>query len=405
MSIKRFIYLPIFIYLPLLLTLMMSSSSVFATINVYQFDNEAQEERYRTLVNNFRCPKCQNQNLANSDSGIATDLKRKTYEQIKAGKSDAQIRQYMIERYGDFISYQPPVRPATYVLWYLPPILLLLAIVGWPLYYRIKHRQLSDHQQNLSLSNKSNGKANELTDKKLTNIQLKSNQLTNNPSTTVTKLNRHHRLTSSSIILGLSVVVISIGLYFSLANRQAVWQYWHTEQRFVSIADDLLTGKINQPPKWAIETPENIQTLVSCMQKNVHHHANDEKRWLRLADVFLSIDSTDSAVQAMERANRLAPDNAEIATTYAKVVYSTNGGILTTKAKKALQRILANDPSNQRASMLLIMHATNQGNPQQALLWANKLKSAIEHQSGGHSKQIASLERLINTIKHNQSQR
>lgn len=126
---KRLIAL--FKVLALVLTLGSVSSLSNAAIEVFEFDNPRQEAQYQALIEEFRCPKCQNQNLAGSDSVISQDLKRKTYEMVMAGQSDAQIREYMYERYGDFISYKPPVRPSTWILWYFPPVILLLLIAGW----------------------------------------------------------------------------------------------------------------------------------------------------------------------------------------------------------------------------------------------------------------------------------
>ncbi|WP_296402272.1 cytochrome c-type biogenesis protein [Psychrobacter sp.] len=120
-----------FSLLVLVLSLMVTSVTAQAAIEVYEFDSPSQEAQYQGLIEEFRCPKCQNQNLAGSDSQIAQDLKRKTYEMVKAGQSDAQIRKYMYERYGDFISYKPPVRPSTWILWYFPPLFLLLLVAGW----------------------------------------------------------------------------------------------------------------------------------------------------------------------------------------------------------------------------------------------------------------------------------
>lgn len=102
-----------------------------AAIDVYDFDSPQQEAQYRGLIEEFRCPKCQNQNLAGSDAPIAQDLKQKTYDMVKDGRTDAEIRQYMQERYGDFISYDPPVRPSTWILWFFPPILLIVVLGGW----------------------------------------------------------------------------------------------------------------------------------------------------------------------------------------------------------------------------------------------------------------------------------
>lgn len=122
-------------------------------ITVYEFDNPSQEARFQALINDFRCPTCQNQNLAGSDAPIAQDLKQKTYEMIKDGRSDSEIRDFMHNRYGDFISYKPPVRPSTWILWFFPPVLLLMVLLGWIVKnYKTKAKQLSQTSTNKPLS-------------------------------------------------------------------------------------------------------------------------------------------------------------------------------------------------------------------------------------------------------------
>lgn len=123
----------------LLIACLLSVAS-YAAIDVYDFDSVQQEAQYRGLIEELRCPKCQNQNLAGSDAPIAQDLKQKTYDMIKDGRSDSEIRAYMQDRYGDFISYKPPVRPSTWILWFFPPLLLILLLIGW--FWQSKRRQL-----------------------------------------------------------------------------------------------------------------------------------------------------------------------------------------------------------------------------------------------------------------------
>ena len=115
------------------------SINAYAAIDVYDFDSVQQEAQYRGLIEELRCPKCQNQNLAGSDAPIAQDLKQKTYDMVKEGRSDGEIRAYMQERYGDFITYKPPIRPSTWVLWFFPPLLLITLIAGW--FWQSKRRQ------------------------------------------------------------------------------------------------------------------------------------------------------------------------------------------------------------------------------------------------------------------------
>lgn len=105
--------------------LLMLSMPALAAIDVYQFDNEQQEQRFRILSEELRCPKCQNQSIADSDAGIAQDMRTRVHTMILEGKSDEDIVDYFVSRYGDFVSYRPPVNAGTSILW-LRPILLLL---------------------------------------------------------------------------------------------------------------------------------------------------------------------------------------------------------------------------------------------------------------------------------------
>lgn len=101
-------------------------------VDVYDFESAAQEERYRTLIAEFRCPKCLNTNLPGSDAPIAQDLRRTVYRlAISENRSDDEVREYLHERYGDFVLYDPPIRPATWVLWFGPVLLLLLGAFAW----------------------------------------------------------------------------------------------------------------------------------------------------------------------------------------------------------------------------------------------------------------------------------
>lgn len=93
------------------------------------FTDPALQARYETLTRELRCPMCQNQAIADSPVGIAADLRRELREQIAAGKTDAEILGFMTARYGDFILYNPPVKPTTWLLW-AAPVLLLLTGVG-----------------------------------------------------------------------------------------------------------------------------------------------------------------------------------------------------------------------------------------------------------------------------------
>lgn len=108
--------------------LSITSFACFAEVMIYPFENEVQEIRFQSLLGELRCPKCQNQSLSDSDADIAKDLRQKIYDLLIDGKSDDEIRNYLIERYGDFITYRPPLKSSTFLLWVGPILLLLLAM-------------------------------------------------------------------------------------------------------------------------------------------------------------------------------------------------------------------------------------------------------------------------------------
>jgi len=93
------------------------------------FEDPVMEKRYQSLIKELRCPKCQNQNLADSNSQIAVDLRNEVYTMLSLGKSDYEITHYMVERYGDFVLYRPKVNQLTYILWFGPALLLLIGVV------------------------------------------------------------------------------------------------------------------------------------------------------------------------------------------------------------------------------------------------------------------------------------
>ncbi|CAH0534075.1 Cytochrome c-type biogenesis protein CcmH [Vibrio stylophorae] len=107
------------------------SGSVMAA-EVYQFDDAKQETLFHELSAELRCPTCQNNSLADSNAPLASDLRRKTYEMVQEGKSRDEIVDYMKARYGNFISYEPPLTASTAILWFGPVLFLLFgALVLW----------------------------------------------------------------------------------------------------------------------------------------------------------------------------------------------------------------------------------------------------------------------------------
>ena len=112
-----------------ILTCVASFSHGIVDGHEYPFDNPEDAERFGKLAEELRCPKCQNQNLADSNAPIAKDLRDKVYEKILAGDSDQAIVDYLVARYGDFVRYKPAFELQTAALW-LTPVLIFLAALA-----------------------------------------------------------------------------------------------------------------------------------------------------------------------------------------------------------------------------------------------------------------------------------
>ena len=95
--------------------------------DVYPFDNKSDEVLFYSLLDELRCPKCQSSNLSGSNSLISNDLKREVYELVLDDNSSDEIKSFLVKRYGNFIIYNPPLEPATYILWFGPFLLLIMA--------------------------------------------------------------------------------------------------------------------------------------------------------------------------------------------------------------------------------------------------------------------------------------
>lgn len=205
----------------------------------------------------------------------------------------------------------------------------------------------------------------------------------------------------SRLILMVWVPVLAALAYLMVGDRTPVFELWTAEDKVGKVADDLLTGKIDQPPVWAIE---NGQQLISAMQTNVYRHADDPNRWMRLSELFLSLEATDSALEALSRAYRLSPDNEEIATTYAQISFFANKGQLDATSRRILQDVLAKNPRHEGAQMLMAMGEARSNNFEEAQGWIKRLRSSIAAKPGDHTKALASLDELSANVSAQQQQ-
>jgi cytochrome c-type biogenesis protein CcmH len=143
MSLRR---LPIVLAASLLLALAASGARAF-TLEEFRFDNPAQEQEFRELTGKLRCLVCQNESLAASQADVAQDLRVKVYGMMKEGQDQDAIVAFLVDRYGDFVLYEPPFKPSTYLLWIGP---FLLVALGGLFLLRALMRKKTEPEQDLS---------------------------------------------------------------------------------------------------------------------------------------------------------------------------------------------------------------------------------------------------------------
>ena len=121
-----------------------------AAIDTYQFRDDAERERYQQLTKELRCPKCQNQDIADSNAPIAADLRKEIFRMLGEGKDNQQIIDFMVDRYGDFVRYKPALNAKTALLWFGPAGLLLGGFVVIALIVRRRRGQRAETPSSLS---------------------------------------------------------------------------------------------------------------------------------------------------------------------------------------------------------------------------------------------------------------
>ncbi|MBL4571916.1 MAG: cytochrome c-type biogenesis protein CcmH [Gammaproteobacteria bacterium] len=130
-----------------LLASLVLPGAAYAQVDTFEFDTEEQQDRFRTLSDELRCPMCQNSSLSGSTGGVAEDLRREIHRMIMEGMSDSEINQFMFDRYGDFILFRPRLTAATVLLWFGPLLFLLIGgLIAFGIWRRARKITDSDTQ-------------------------------------------------------------------------------------------------------------------------------------------------------------------------------------------------------------------------------------------------------------------
>lgn len=296
------------------LLMLVISGSALATIDVMQFKDEAQEQQFRQLTEQLRCPKCQNNSIADSNSMIATDLRQKVYELMQEGKSQKEIVDYMVARYGNFVTYDPPLTPLTVLLWVMPVVAIGLG--GWIIFARTRRR-----------------------------VRVKQEEF---PDDIIPDGKRGgFGLFVPGIVVALVVGAVS---YYQTGNYKQV-QVW---QQATAQAPMLLERALD--PKADPLNEEDMTRLALGLRTRLQADPANVEGWIMLGRIGMLLGNASTATEAYANAYRLDPKNSDAALGYAEALTRSSDPDDNRRGGELLRQLIRGEHANVR---VLSMYAFN----------------------------------------------
>ena len=296
------------------LLMLVISGSALATIDVMQFKDEAQEQQFRQLTEQLRCPKCQNNSIADSNSMIATDLRQKVYELMQEGKSQKEIVDYMVARYGNFVTYDPPLTPLTVLLWVMPVVAIGLG--GWIIFARTRRR-----------------------------VRVKQEEF---PDDVIPDGKRGgFGLFVPGIVVALVVGAVS---YYETGNYKQV-QIW---QQATAQAPALLERALD--PKADPLNEEDMTRLALGLRTRLQADPANVEGWIMLGRIGMVLGNASTATEAYANAYRLDPKNSDAALGYAEALTRSSDPDDNRRGGELLRQLVRGEHANVR---VLSMYAFN----------------------------------------------
>ncbi|EMR0736072.1 MULTISPECIES: cytochrome c-type biogenesis protein CcmH [Citrobacter] len=296
------------------LLMLVISGSALATIDVMQFKDEAQEQQFRQLTEQLRCPKCQNNSIADSNSMIATDLRQKVYELMQEGKSQKEIVDYMVARYGNFVTYDPPLTPLTVLLWVMPVVAIGLG--GWIIFARTRRR-----------------------------VRVKQEEF---PDDVIPNGKRGgFGLFVPGIVVALMIGAVS---YYQTGSYKQV-QVW---QQATAQAPALLERALD--PKAEPLNEEDMARLALGLRTRLQADPANVEGWIMLGRIGMVLGNASTATEAYANAYRLDPKNSDAALGYAEALTRSSDPDDNRRGGELLRQLVRGEHANVR---VLSMYAFN----------------------------------------------
>ena len=298
-----------------LIFLLISVNAIAEMVDTFEFHNQADRTRAVELAKSLRCPQCQNQNLVESNSPIAYDLRIEVYNMVNEGKTNQQIIDSMTSRFGNFVNYKPPFQWNTALLWLLPAGLLLVAFgLIW-----VSSRSSSPLEPEKQAENRPHFQT--LQEKSAVKFELKS-----------------------TLIVFALLLAIPFAYYFSLERFSRVQQ---GEQEQIA--------QHNQQ----LETTEENKTeaIIGKIQDKLRQDPNSAENWIKLGDAYMQNNDFDSALVCYGNAERISGRQPTTQGLMAMALYLQANQQITPQVQQLLNEALAQDPKEVSALSLLAAEA------------------------------------------------
>ncbi|WP_311351390.1 heme lyase NrfEFG subunit NrfF [Aggregatibacter segnis] len=298
-----------------LIFLLISVNAIAEMVDTFEFHNQADRTRAVELAKSLRCPQCQNQNLVESNSPIAYDLRIEVYNMVNEGKTNQQIIDSMTSRFGNFVNYKPPFQWNTALLWLLPIGLLLAAFGliwsssrGSSLLEPEKQAENRPHFQSLK-------------EKSAVKFELKS-----------------------TLLVFALLLAIPFAYYFSLERFSRVQQ---GEQEQIA--------QHNQQ----LETPEENKTeaIIGKIQDKLRQDPNSAENWIKLGDAYMQNNDFDDALVCYGNAEKIDGPKPTTQGLMAMALYLQANQQITPQVQQLLNEALAQEPKEVSALSLLAAEA------------------------------------------------
>lgn len=298
-----------------LIFLLFSVNAIAEMVDTFEFQNQADRTRAVELAKSLRCPQCQNQNLVESNSPIAYDLRIEVYNMVNEGKTNQQIIDAMTSRFGNFVNYKPPFQWNTALLWLLPAGLLLVAFgLIW-----VSCRSSSPLEPEKQVENRPHFQS--LQEKSAVKFELKS-----------------------TLIVFALLLAIPFAYYFSLERFSRVQQ---GEQEQIA--------QHNQQ----LETTEENKTeaIIGKIQDKLRQDPNSAENWIKLGDAYMQNNDFDSALVCYGNAEKIDGRKPTTRGLMATALYLQANQQITPQVQQFLDEALAQDPKEVSALSLLAAEA------------------------------------------------